>query len=58
MAPSGALVFYKRDPLFVTSGSVSGYYFLLIDVFGPSVALMQSFYWGRGVDIVTLLGPT
>ena len=59
MAPSGALLFSKWGPLLCKRGpafghlSVSGYYFLLVDIFGLSVALIQSLYWGPH----HLLGP-
>ena len=49
----------KRGPAFLQSGllvtsvSVSGYHSILVNVFGLSVALIQSLYWGSH----NLLGP-
>ena len=48
MAPSGAPLVEKRGPGFGNQVNVSVYYFLLMDAFGLSVAL---------IGTATLLGP-
>ena len=42
-------------PLLVTSVSVSGYYFLLVDVFGLSVALICSHFIGAHITYCVLI---